>query len=96
VHLLVTDPTETEGVMMYINDRDTHDDILESTGVGRVLLDQEESEELFPGVAVRRAGVERFEIDADPEAARGRVFVFAEDEWGETSYELINETGKPT
>lgn len=96
VHLLVTDPTETEGVMMYINDRDTHDDILESTGVGRVLLDQEESEELFPGVAVRRAGVERFEIDADPEAARGRVFVFAEDEWGETSYELINETGKTT
>ena len=96
VHLLVTDPTETEGVMMYINDRDTHDDILESTGVGRVLLDQEESEELFPGVAVRRAGVERFEIDADPEAARGRVFVFAEDEWGKTSYELINETGKPT
>ena len=47
-------------------------------------------------MAVRRAGVERFEIDADPEAARGRVFVFAEDEWGETSYELINETGKPT
>jgi hypothetical protein len=91
VHVLVTDPTETEGVMMYVNDRDTHDDILESTGVGRVLLEPGESEELFPGVAVRRAGLERFEIDADPEAARGRVFVFAEDEWGETAYELVNE-----
>lgn len=91
VHVLVTDPTETEGVMMYVNDRDTHDDILESTGVGRVLLEPGESEELFPGVSVRRAGLERFEIDADPEAARGRVFVFAEDEWGETAYELVNE-----
>jgi hypothetical protein len=96
VHVLVTDPTETEGVMMYINDRDTHDDILESTGVGRVLLDPEESEELFPGVTVRRADLERFEVDADPEAARGRVFVFAEDEWGETSYELVNEAEKST
>jgi hypothetical protein len=92
VHVLVTDPTETEGVMMYVNDRDTHDDILESTGVGRVLLNPEESEALFPGVTVRRAGLERFEIEADPEAARGRVFVFAEDEWGESAYELVGDS----
>lgn len=91
VHVLVTAPTETEGVLVYVNDRDTHGDILESTGVGRVLLEADETEELFPGVTVRRAGLERFEIEADPTAARGRVFVFVEDEWGEESYELVGD-----
>lgn len=89
VHVLVTDPTESEGVMMYVNDRKTHDDILESSGVGRVILEVDEAEELFPGVAVRAVSAERFEIEADPEVARGRVFVFVEDEWSETSYEFV-------
>lgn len=90
VHVLVTDPAGTEGVMMYVNDRDTHDEILESTGIGRVLLDPGEEEELFPGVTVQLEGYS-VEIEADPEVARGRVFVFAEDERGESSYELVNE-----
>jgi hypothetical protein len=90
VQVLVTDPTETEGVMMYVNDRDTHDEILESTGIGRVLLDSGEEEELFPGVTVRLEGY-AVEVEADPEVARGRVFVFSEDERGESSYELVNE-----
>ena len=90
MQVLVTDPTETEGVMMYVNDRDTHDEILESTGIGRVLLDSGEEEELFPGVTVRLEGY-AVEVEADPEVARGRVFVFSEDERGESSYELVTE-----
>ncbi|MFB6124131.1 MAG: DUF5796 family protein [Haloferacaceae archaeon] len=90
-HVLVTDPTETEGVMMYVNDRKTHDDVLESTGVGRIVLDAGEEEELFPGVTVRRGDGQRTEVEADPETAGGRVFVFVEDDWGEDSYELVGE-----
>jgi hypothetical protein len=88
VHVLVTDPTETEGVLVYVNDLKTHDDILESTGVGRVLLDDGEEEELFPGVTVRADGY-AVEVEADPETARGRVFVFEEDELGERGFELV-------
>ena len=86
--VLVTDPTETEGVLVYVNDHDTHDDILEDTGVGRVLVANGESEELFPGVTV---GAEAYavEVEADPEVARGRVFVFAEDETQERAYEIV-------
>jgi hypothetical protein len=88
-HVLVTDPTETEGVLLYINDLKTHDDILESSGVGRVILDDGESEEIFPGVTVRRPGGMRTEVEADPDVARGRVFVFVEDNWSEQSYEFV-------
>ncbi|WP_132058541.1 DUF5796 family protein [Halorussus amylolyticus] len=90
VQVFVTDPTETEGVMMYVNDRNTHDEILEDTGVGRVMLEPGEEESLFPGVTVRLDGY-AVEVEADPEVARGRVFVFEEDELGENSYELVNE-----
>jgi hypothetical protein len=88
VQILVTDPTETEGVMLYVNDRKTHDDILESTGVGRIILDPDEEEEVFPGVTVRADGY-AVVVEADPETARGRVFVFAEDEMSEHSYEVV-------
>ncbi|AHG03839.1 hypothetical protein HALDL1_09670 [Halobacterium sp. DL1] len=91
VHVLVTDPSETEGVLVYVNDLKTHDDILESSGVGRVLLDPGEEEELFPGVTVQVDGY-AIEVTADPEEARGRVFVFEEDEIGEYSYELFPES----
>ena len=91
-HVLVTDPTETEGVMMYVNDLNTHDSILESSGVGRVILEQGDEEELFPGVTVRRVAGYRNEVVADPEVARGRVFVFVEDEMGEESYEFVDES----
>ncbi len=90
-HVLVTDPTETEGVMMYINDRNTHDDILEDTGVGRILLEQGESEEIFPGVTAHHRDGYRNEVEAEPAVARGRVFVFIEDEWGEQSYEFVSD-----
>ncbi len=88
-HILVTDPTETEGVLLYVNDLKTHDDILESSGVGRVILDDGGSQEVFPGVTVRRPGGMRTEVAADPEVARGRVFVFVEDDWSEQSYEFV-------
>jgi hypothetical protein len=89
VHVLVTDPTETEGVMIYVNDLKTNDEILEQSGVGRVLLDAGETESLFPGVTARRLPGERTAIEADPEVARGRVFAFVEDEWTEESYEFV-------
>ena len=88
VHVLVTDPTEEEGVVMYVNDRKTHDSILEDSGVGRVIVDRNETESIFPGVEATNAGY-RIEVTADPEAARGRVFVFVEDEMGEQSYEIV-------
>jgi hypothetical protein len=90
-HVLVTDPTETEGVMLYVNDLKTDEEILQTTGVGRVILEEDEAEELFPGVTVRRIGGNRTEVEADPDLARGRVFVFVEDDWGEESFELVAE-----
>lgn len=88
VHVLVTSPDETEGVMVYVNDRRTHDEILESTGVGRVIIERGQETSLFPGVEAENHGY-RIEVTADPETARGRVFVFAEDDMGEASYELV-------
>ncbi len=88
VQVLVTDPTETEGVLMYVNELKTNDEILEETGVGRVILEPGEEEDLFPGVTARADG-HAVEVEADPEAAGGRVFVFEEDELGERSFELI-------
>jgi hypothetical protein len=90
VHVLVTSPDEREGVMVYVNDRNTHDEILESTGVGRVLLGGGEETSLFPGVEAENRGY-RIGVSADPGAARGRVFVFAEDEMGEAAYEIVAE-----
>jgi hypothetical protein len=88
VHVLVTAPDGTEGVVMYVNDRSTHDEILEATGVGRVLIDREETASLFPGVEATNHGY-RIEITADQSIVDGRVFVFAEDQTGEASYELV-------
>lgn len=89
VHVLVTDPTETEGVLLYVNDLKTAAEILEDSGVGRVILSEGESESVFPGVTARRLSGERTEIEADPDVARGRVFVFLEDQWTEESYEFV-------
>lgn len=92
VHVLVTDPTETEGVLLYVNDLKTADEILEDTGVGRVVLQKGESESVFPGVTAERLSGERTRITADPEVARGRVFAFVEDQWSEDSYEFLAST----
>ncbi len=91
VHVLVTDNSNTQGVMMYVNDLKTHDDILEDSGVGRVILSAGDSEILFPGVTARRDG-ERTIIEADTDEMNGRVFVFLEDDWREESYELVRES----
>lgn len=88
VHVLVTDETGTQGIMLYINDLNTHDDILESTGVGRVMVPDGEAETLFAGVTAGAQG-HRVEIEADLSVVDGRVFVFAEDETGERSYEIV-------
>ena len=90
-HILVTDPTETEGVLLYVNDLKTADEILEDTGVGRILLSEGDREDVFPGVTVSRTDGLRTTVEADPEEARGRVFVFVEDDWGEASYEFVTD-----
>jgi hypothetical protein len=90
-HVLITDPSETEGVLVYVNDLKTNDEILEDSGVGRIILDTGDEEEIFPGVVARREGGLRTQVEADLDVARGRVFVFEEDEWGEASYELVDE-----
>lgn len=89
VHVLVTDGTD--GVLVYVEDRTTEDEILEATGVGRLLLPDDGEREVFPGVRAARVGDFRVEVGADPGAVDERVFVFAEDEWGEESYEFVSE-----
>ena len=90
VQVLVTDASETEGVMTYVNERKTEDEILESSGVGRVYLETGESTELFEGVTATVDGL-AVEIDAEMDRIDGRVFVFEEDELGEAMYELRAE-----
>ena len=88
VHVLVTDPTETEGVLTYVNDQKTHDDILRDAGVGRVLLEPSEETTVFPGVSVHN-DQHRMVIEANLDTVDGRVFVFEEDDMGERSYEIV-------
>ncbi len=90
VQVLVTDESGTEGIMTYVNERKTEDDILESSGVGRVFLDSGEEAELFEGVTASVDGL-AVEVTADPDEIGGRVFVFEEDELGEEMYELRAE-----
>lgn len=87
IHVLVTDETETSGILVYIDERTTESDILESSGVGRVLLDKGERRTLFAGVEATRNDL-RYEIDIHEDAVDGRVFVFEEDQFAEASYEL--------
>jgi len=91
IHVLVTDASGTRGVLVYVNERRTEDEILRDTGVGRVLLGREERTTVFPGVAVRDVGNGlRVEVEVeDPDAVDGRVFVFAEDGMSEHSYEVV-------
>jgi len=91
VHILVTDPDETQGVLLYVNDLNTGADILEETGVGRVMLSAGETATPFPGVEVTQRSM-RVAVTADLETARGRVFVFEEDELGERRFEIVEKT----
>jgi hypothetical protein len=87
VQVLVTDESGTQGVMTYVNERKTEDEILESSGVGRVYLEPGEERTVFDGVRVAVDGV-AVEVSADVKTVDGRVFVFEEDELGEATYEL--------
>ena len=87
VHVLVTRPDADRGVMVYVNDRNTEGEILEDSGVGRVVLEPGEETELLPGVAAFMDG-HVVEVVADPGVAGGQVFVFVEDELGERAVEL--------
>ncbi|PSQ43175.1 hypothetical protein BRD17_06965 [Halobacteriales archaeon SW_7_68_16] len=87
--VLVTDPDGETGLLTYINDRDTHDDILETTGVGRIFVAADGERTVFPGVTVARDGHAPV-VAADTDAVGGRVFVFVEDELYEDSYEVVD------
>ncbi|MFC7072081.1 DUF5796 family protein [Halovenus rubra] len=87
VHVLVTDDTETSGILVYVDERATESDILESSGVGRILLDNEERRSLFAGVEATRDNL-TYKIDIDDAMIDGRVFVFEEDQFSEHAYEL--------
>lgn len=86
IHVLITDGTE--GRMVYINDYDTSDEVLESTGVGRVILEEGSSAAVYPGVTARREG-ERITIEADAEAIEGSVYTFVENQLEEYAYQLV-------
>ncbi|AQL43927.1 hypothetical protein BV210_14995 [Halorientalis sp. IM1011] len=88
VHVLVTDGSEQQGVLTYVNDLKTHADILQDTGVGRVMLDKDEQTTVFPGVAVRNEA-HRVVVEADLDRADGRVFVFEENQMGERAFEIV-------
>lgn len=88
IHVLVTDADETEGIMTYVNDYDTSDEILESTGVGRVLLDVDDREALYPGVTARRSA-DQITIDVEADAIDGSVYAFVENQLDERVYRLV-------
>lgn len=90
VHVLVADPGAGRGVMIYVNDRNTRGDILEEAGVGRIMLGSGEESELVPGVVATLEG-HSVRVTADSGAVEGRVFVFAEDEFGARAVELVSE-----
>ena len=90
VHVLVTDPDETQGVLIYVNDLGTEAEILEETGVGRIALADGESSTPFPGVEISQQSM-RVTVEADVGTVRGRVFVFEEDELGERQFEIVEQ-----
>jgi hypothetical protein len=88
VHVLVTDASETRGVLLYVNEEKTTDEILADTGVGRVLLGEGDETTLFPGVTVS-GGSLRCAVSVDHERLQGRAFVFEEDQFEELSFEVV-------
>jgi hypothetical protein len=87
-HVLVTDAGDNQGVLVYVNELNTENEILEDTGVGRVMLEDGEETTVFPGVTVRESAM-RIEVEVDHGTVDGRVFVFEEDELGERSFEVV-------
>jgi hypothetical protein len=89
VHVLATSG-DGRGVLVYVDDRRTPDEVLDGAGVGRVLLDRGDETTVFPGVRVERSGHAHV-VTADTEALDGRVFVFVEDELSEARYEIVDD-----
>jgi len=87
-HVLVTDASEQRGVLVYVNERRTDDEILESSGVGRVMLGPGETATLFPGVTVH-GGRLRSTLRLERDVLDGRVFVLEEDQFEEHSYKVV-------
>lgn len=92
IHVLVADPAFTEGIVVYINDYDTRDDILDATGVGRVLLADGAVEAIYPGVRAGRSG-ETIEVSVDPDLSDAWVYVFVENQLNERAYCLVTPKG---
>ena len=92
VHVLIVDSEFKEGMMVYINDYDTVDDILESSGVGRIILPDGGVETLYPGVRVIRDG-ERIRVTAGEAPDDIWCFAFIESQLSEDAYRLCSPTG---
>ncbi|MFW6153395.1 MAG: DUF5796 family protein [Halobacteriota archaeon] len=92
VQILLVEPSETEGVLVYVNDRDTDAEILEETGVGRINLDPGGAAAVLPGVTVEMDGYHAV-VDVDGSAIDGRLFVFAEGPLDARAYELDEAAG---
>lgn len=92
IQILLIEPGETEGVLVYVNDRDTDAEILEESGVGRINLDPGEDAAVLPGVSVTMDGYHAV-VDVDMDAIDGRLFVFAEGPLDALAYELAVQTG---
>ncbi len=82
VHVLVVDRTTGEGIMTYINDYNTSDAILESTGVGRVILDDGQREIIYPGVSASLSG-EQIHVSAETVGEDVWIYGFVENDRGE-------------
>ena len=87
IHVLIVDQSSDDGIMVYINDYDTDDAVLETSGVGRVILADGEEEAIFPGVRVSRVR-EHVDVRVDEQLSDVDVVVFVEDDRGEQAYRL--------
>ncbi len=88
VSVLVVAPDGTEATLTYVNELNTDVEMLEDTGVGRVFVDPGERAGIAPGVTAEGDG-HAVVIHADFTTVDGRVFVFEEDQFAETGYELV-------
>ena len=88
VQALVLDNESGEGVMIYVNDYDTSDAILESTGVGRILIPDGEREVIFPGITASRSR-EMIEISVTGDPGSVEIYVFIENDRGESHTKLL-------
>lgn len=87
VHVLIVGPDGDAGRLVSINDRKTSNNILERTGVGRVLLDDGGEATLAPGVDVHRSGEELI-VHVSPVVGERRILVFVDTQRHEHAYEV--------